>query len=62
VSDAAVCASCVWYVQATGSAWGMCRRFPDYVVRQVDDWCGEHPQLVTLRRGTQRFQLAPPEG
>ena len=38
------CKSCRFYV--TGNLLGQCRRFPTFMNRHQNEWCGEHAEEI----------------
>jgi len=44
MSKRPTCSTCIYFSQAM-DRYGECRIGPDFVSRQVTDWCGEHPDF-----------------
>lgn len=45
------CETCKFYKE------GKCRRFPTYIKRNKDDWCGEHERIfIPIKPGTKTWR------
>jgi len=56
------CAECTFFLASSASpseAVGKCRRYPDFVNRMPDDWCGEFKRRHPVGKTYAQFRTKP---